>query len=498
VLSEEEYSETLSTIIQRDYYPDLVELERQTAINQRREVGDLAGAIAVRRAARQLQQHEESMVEQERQEEEEALLLTTAAVVPPQQQALVEHHGDGKSLGLRRNPRPLERESLTGFHARVTSEDNAAFEGTEQQEAETRRQERERAYGILSLTTGASTVSQSRSAAAVASPFLQASDEFLPESNAPDYFHSNSKNNKLDGANFNALMPPPTTVDRKQKIPKHALVEYIPKATALQRKIEPSATRFPRRDIVVRRPVESHLEGSDGDGSESTDDYSTDASTDLDAPAQHTIGQEQRQGLKRRRREQETLVQMTPLIVPGQQGNASPLTTWGAVGGTPVVVGQSQHNNDDDIEPPRSSYCMPDRNPREKAAAIARGHLEERARKSRSAGTPILDRNKVVLTPAARAFLDKSSSRSNTRPLSVRSGSAFASALRSSYSRTPNSSSRSVTSSVRHKGHGSSARSSRAAIPRMKSEAKEAPSIGRSLTNPNVTNITDGLLQLPR
>jgi hypothetical protein len=503
VLSEEEYSDKLSTIIQRDYYPDLVELERQTAVNQRREAGDLAGAIAVRRAARQLQQHEESMIAQERREEEEALLLTASAVVPAQQQGVVNHRGGLGGLGLRRSPRPLERESLTGFHARVTSEDNAAFEETQQQEVEARRQARESMYGSLSLTAtdGSSgrtfTATQSRSAEAVASPFLQASDEFLPESNAPDYFHNNSKNNNFSDDNLNALMPPPSNIDRKQKIPKDALVEYIPKATALQRKIDPSATRFPRRDIVIRRPQESHFEGSE-DGSESSaEDYSTDGSTDLDAPAQHTIGQEQRQGLKRRRREQETLVQMTPLIVPGQQGNASPLVTWGAVGGTPVVLGQSQLN-DDDIEPPRSSFCMPDRNSREKAAAMALGHLEERARKSRSTGTPILDRNKVSLTPAAKAFLAKNSSRSTVRPLSARSGSAFASALRSSYSRTPNSSRRSATSSsIRQKGRGRD-RSSQAATPRMKSEAKAAPSIRRPPTNPNVTNVTDGLLQLPR
>jgi hypothetical protein len=53
VLTEEEYSDTLSTIIQRDYYPDLTELERQTA--------DLADS-------RQWQQHEETMVNKERRE----------------------------------------------------------------------------------------------------------------------------------------------------------------------------------------------------------------------------------------------------------------------------------------------------------------------------------------------------------------------------------------------------------------------------------------------
>jgi hypothetical protein len=288
VLTEEEISAKLSTIIQRDYYPDLVELERQTAVNQRREVGDLAGAIAVRRAARQLQQHEESMVEQEWLEEEEALVLTAAAeTASEQQQALVEHDGvGGEGVGLRRTPRPLERESLTGFNARVTSEDNAAFEETQQKEVDARRRERECTNGNGSLLLGpTSKATQSRSSiAAAASPFLLASDVFLPESNAPNYFHNNCHDDNC------ALMPLPSGIDRNQRkeirIPKDALVEYIPKATGLQKKIEPSATRFPRPNTVVRRPEESHFEGSDddGDSSSSTEcEYSTDASTDLDA-----------------------------------------------------------------------------------------------------------------------------------------------------------------------------------------------------------------------
>ena len=72
VLSEEEYTATLSSILQRDYFPEIPQLERQAAILERRAQGDIAGAVAVRRAARRLKQHEETIASLEEEAEREA------------------------------------------------------------------------------------------------------------------------------------------------------------------------------------------------------------------------------------------------------------------------------------------------------------------------------------------------------------------------------------------------------------------------------------------
>lgn len=107
VLSEEEDTSTLEDIVQRDYFPELPLLQCQAAVLEKRAVGDVADAVAVRRAARQLQNHEEALVEQEADDEVDV---------------------DG---GLRKMPRQLHREPVSGFHARVTSEDNSEFDQTQ-------------------------------------------------------------------------------------------------------------------------------------------------------------------------------------------------------------------------------------------------------------------------------------------------------------------------------------------------------------------------------
>jgi protein DGCR14 len=102
VLSEDEYTSTLSSIVQRDFFPDLPALEKQAAVLDRREAKDFKGAVAVRRAARRLVEHEESLKEQEEHDE----------------------HDLDPHYSVRKTARPLHRESVSGFHARVTSEDN--------------------------------------------------------------------------------------------------------------------------------------------------------------------------------------------------------------------------------------------------------------------------------------------------------------------------------------------------------------------------------------
>jgi hypothetical protein len=121
VLEEEEYESTLSHIVARDYYPSLISLRRDVEILEARGRGDVSGAVSARRRARAL----EVEAERERMEREGG----------------VGRGGDGE----REMPRPLRQESLTGFHERVTSEDDAEFVMNQERE----RKEREEILGII-------------------------------------------------------------------------------------------------------------------------------------------------------------------------------------------------------------------------------------------------------------------------------------------------------------------------------------------------------------
>jgi protein DGCR14 len=109
VLSEEEYTSTLSSIVQRNFFPDLPDLERQAALLEKRSQGDVPGAVAIRRAARQLADHEEALAAQEEEDED-----------------------DLEEKNVRRRARPLHQESITGFHARVTNENDVDFDSKHQ------------------------------------------------------------------------------------------------------------------------------------------------------------------------------------------------------------------------------------------------------------------------------------------------------------------------------------------------------------------------------
>ena len=420
ILSEEDYQETLTQIVRQDYFPDLPELEKQVAVQNKRAQGDLPGAIAVRRAARQLQQQQEVWQEREREEERNAL---------------------ENNRGVRTVPRPLHRESLTGFHARVTSEDNAEFARVQQQELQETRQQRQK---WLALTDSRSACQTNKNSnlpllrdSTTRTPLLLASDQFNPpledrqERHAPVqaenslFFVPNALvQQDEDQPQAQLLMPPPPNVKQSAYLStNHALVEYIPKER-LEKKIVPSATRFPKpQPTILSKLSVSHLEPdtSDEEGATRTDGnnhyYSeTDASTDLDAPAP-SIQIERLQGARKRRREMETLVQMTPLIVPGQatsnhhrgQDNASPIVTWGSIGGTPLVLaGRGEGvdrslTEDDSFMDDGESFRMPEESSREKAAARAQAKLEERARKSRAAAKP----KSKQLSSAALTLLSK-------------------------------------------------------------------------------------------
>lgn len=508
VLSEEEYTSTLEGIVQRDYFPELPLLQRQAAVLEKRAVGDIAGAVAVRRAARQLQSHEEALADQEEEDEH-----------------------DITESKLRKMPRPLHRETVSGFHARVTSEDNCEFDQTQRKEVQANRERLQEVFQksnpALRITDGASTVGSE-------TPLL-ASDKFnapLHRIEASQWKDSSQDRNSLfftpnrdsvvpleeqqtkplltsgchkdDAA---ALMPPPASVQTKRNasatesslvvagqelsvlLPKQYLVEYVPKH-ATEKSIEPSQTRFSSSlaSTALLTPRKRYLEGDES----STTEYSTDgtaATTDLDEPSSLTLAQERKARAKRQRNDREALVAMTPLLVPGKSGgnnaaiNASPLITWGTVASTPLVLGGMDTANE-------KSFSFPEESHREEAARRAEAELEQakhqRKLKRKKHETPV-DSRIASLTPAARSLLEKSSA-----PVSsgVRSRGAFASALRSSYTPRVNRSGEKSRSIKRDHALKATPRTSRRQL-----SDDAVPSLQKDGVPQG--NITDGLLKLP-
>ena len=138
VVEEEEYQSTLSHIVTRDYFPSLSSLRRDAAILDARSRGDVAGAVAVRRTARREEMERDRQWREEMEAESEA--VTETAIVP-------QHNisASNKVVNVRKRPRPLKHESITGFHTRVTSEDNAEFELNQERE----RKYREKHLGVV-------------------------------------------------------------------------------------------------------------------------------------------------------------------------------------------------------------------------------------------------------------------------------------------------------------------------------------------------------------
>ena len=379
ILKEEDYQQTLSQIVERDYYPALPSLHRDLAVLERRGAGDVSGAVAVRRAYRRVAEEEEKAAEAERLEDEQART---------------------QSGGTRKRPRPLERESLTGFHDRATSEDNEEFDRV------TRREEDERIIrmralynaglgkgGLLQLKGGtahhaASGVTSGASRSNVLgaeTPLLPASDQFdapvervvdamarpadtnslffVPEHHSRHGIREDDNNNNdgerkadnlplLEGERGNSsslMLPPPPRNTRKgngkgpnvlakrdssstavgKGNPKMDLVEYIAKPRSDANDIgiravptiNAAMTRFPHQGESRLPPASGRRNTKVGNIAMASSNHSvassdTDATTDLDATPMSLAG-ERAARADALARERESYVAMTPIILPG-------------------------------------------------------------------------------------------------------------------------------------------------------------------------------------
>lgn len=141
ILEEEEYTSTLTHIVTRDYYPALHTLRRDAAILDARGRGDISEAVAIRRKYRTEEMQREREWMEELHEEEDALALRCE----DENAGGIDNDTGQRIAQVRKRPRPLKHESITGFHARVTSEDNAEFEINQERE----RKEREEFLSLV-------------------------------------------------------------------------------------------------------------------------------------------------------------------------------------------------------------------------------------------------------------------------------------------------------------------------------------------------------------
>jgi protein DGCR14 len=399
---------------------------------------DIPGAVAVRRAARQLKNHEEALAEQELEDEND----------------LID--------GARKKARPLHQENITGFHARATNEDDHEFDSQQKKEIQENRERLDKLFRPPDKSENNLMIDyNSESAAEQFQPEIHRLTNweqpkvrngfFFPPTPIRAGDGSRDKNPKLlingtDNVDSKSLslMPPPPSKKPTKKIAKHALVEYTPKHS-LEKTIEPSRTRFPRTKIG---PLQNVLRYDiNGQPSSSGTDWSTDVSTDLDAPMR-SIEEERRRHERKSSRDRQAYVNMTPLLLPGS-GNQSPITTWGVVDSTPLVISGSEHQTDHSGFG-NKAFSLAAESDRDRAAKRAERELETRSKRSKSSTRKrSRDRHAGSLTPAAIALLEKH----NRVP--SRQRDAFASALRGSYrpqTRARNSSCSGSTSSKRRFG----------------------------------------------
>ena len=426
VLPEEEYTANLAQVVQRQYFPDLPQLADTAALYERRAAGYVAGAVAIRRVMRQRQiAEEQELLEQQQNNDQGAPAI-----------------------------RPLHQESLTGFHARVTSEDNAAYTQQQAQDEAERRQQQRLEYGTWSsrLTNGKPhdpVAALPPSNTLIGSPLPLASDQFnaTPHRKSMQEYAREAQEAPLQNAllflptaesekaqntlalppsstqsTYHSSMPPPSRQSQTQ------IISSLPSYQDREKRIEPAATRFPSANNnpathtlgLYRPPAGLNLEESESE-SETTLDYAstTDASTDLDAPARFSLPMERRLGQRRKARELETMVQMTPLITPGSNDDEEPIMTWGEVAATPLVLSGATNTTETESTSTEPAFAVTV-SAQDRAAEKARRRMEQRARLASA-------------TPQRRAAPQRPSSIFSARPASARSASSLGTALRSSY-----------------------------------------------------------------
>eukprot|EP00590_Aulacoseira_subarctica_P007731 CAMPEP_0172421070 /NCGR_PEP_ID=MMETSP1064-20121228/7353_1 /TAXON_ID=202472 /ORGANISM="Aulacoseira subarctica , Strain CCAP 1002/5" /LENGTH=458 /DNA_ID=CAMNT_0013161287 /DNA_START=56 /DNA_END=1432 /DNA_ORIENTATION=- len=279
ILSEEDYVSGLTDIVIRDFYPAIPSLRRDIAVLDCRSTGDVSGAVAVRRAARE-------------QEQQHVVTTTT----------------------------------LAEFHQQMTSEDNAEYERIQAEELKEHKQQTEQQYRCVkhrtikpvdeesALASDLFTISLPKTTLDTSEKF-QNDFFFYPENrNEPPRQQQQQQQHLLEGRNSqqdnnNLLMPPPPHRSTSDVASELSSVHVINTKV-----IQYSQTRFPYQNSSRLPPANSNninfeIPNRKICNTEDTDD------TDLDAtPMSLTRARAERAQMKAN--ELNTFIPMTPLIAP--------------------------------------------------------------------------------------------------------------------------------------------------------------------------------------
>ena len=250
--------------------------------------------------------------------------------------------------------------------------------------------------------------------------------------NDNDNFKNDTKKSK------SSMMLPPKPVDMEQR--------------RRDRLIQPENTRFPNQ----------HLSSLLKHSSSKVDKPSFSASdTDTDLDSSPLPFEEVRKRAKlNKTNENETFVDMTPLIRPGDDEESSPIVTWGNIVATPLIIRDDGGESNSDVHEKRNSINIPSfkikqERERDRIARKAEENSMKRARMINQGGTSILSMNSKAASSKhkkSKSLLRKPSSslRERSSSLTPAAQSLFAkslgkkdmSSLREKLSNMPSSSKR--------------------------------------------------------
>lgn len=499
VLTEEKYVDTLSSIVTRDYYPAIPSLQRDCAVLQKRSEGDVTAAVQIRRAARRLEAEQERKLQIEQAQELEALenggirkrprALEMETIDGFHKRVTSEDNADFEQTMKREVKEKTKAMQIvygsTGVDYKNVSQkllenstanaDAVTNNGSKRlQICDTPLMASDAFNAPVERVQVAGTTSDGKMKTYFNTLF------FTPQQNEQEHKDSNQLTEKAKEESLLSLedsknMPPPANLNAivpqsiESSLPKKKinanknsgnmhLVEYQAKDATINnensKQIIPANTRFQYQNesrIVLKQSLDVDTQQMSKDATKFS--YETDSSvTDLDSTPL-SINEERKRRIQRLESERNTLVAMTPQIIPGGRGEEddSPIITWGDVASTPLVSSRDHEVSSDASF--GQTFSLPKESDREEAAKKAEEENNRKAKRYKEAssvksqsidtkkksgqrlkqGSVLLDRA-ASLTPAARALLKKSTSRTQGfSKVTARSGSAFGSALRNSY-----------------------------------------------------------------